>query len=130
VEEDDMAEANMLTEAQITFHTNDEDKNDDTHITMTVRGVDGTIAAPIDDDFGHFNDHSTNGPFGLLIINPASKESLSRGNVVIRIDPNGNDTWRFNFFLDLTFLDGSHLNTEADGLELTQDRQQQSFASQ
>ena len=119
-----------LTQAQVTFHTNDEDKDDDTHLTVTVRGSDGTIAARIDDDFGVFHDHSDYGPFGLLVINPAPKELLTQGNVVIRVDPNGNDTWRFNFFLDLTFSDNSHLNAQVDGLELTQDRQQQAFAIQ
>jgi hypothetical protein len=116
-----------LTEAQVSFHTNDKDKDDDTHVTVTVRQGDGTIAARIDDDFGHFNDHSNNGPFGLLILNPADKTDLSR---TIRIDPNGNDTWRFNFLVDLVFADSSHLNTEANSLELTQERQQQTFAIQ
>lgn len=119
-----------LTQAQVTFHTNDEDKNDDTHLTITVRGSDGTIAARIDDDFGIFKDHTDHGPFGLLIFNPAPKEKLAQGNVVIRIDPDGNDTWRFNFFLDLAFDDNSHLNTQVDGLELTDERQQQVFAIQ
>jgi hypothetical protein len=119
-----------LSECQVSFHTNDEDKDDDTHITVTVRQRDGTIAARIDDDFGHFNDHSNNGPFGLLIVNPGDKVDLGQGNVTVRIDPNGNDTWRFNFFLDLMFADGSHLNTEVNNLELTQDRQQQTFAIQ
>jgi len=123
-----MADTTLLTQAQITFHTNDEDEDDDTHITVTVRGADGTIAARIDNDFGHFTDHSDHGPFGLLIINQTSKDLMSRGNVALRIDPNGNDTWRFNFFLDLTFSDGSHLNTAADGVELTDERQQQTFA--
>ncbi|MGH6838241.1 MAG: hypothetical protein ACREDT_05495 [Methylocella sp.] len=119
-----------LTQAQVTFHSNDEDKNDDTHLTITVRGSDGTIAARIDDDFGIFKDHTDHGPFGLLIVNPAPKEKLNQGNVVIRIDPDGDDTWRFNFFLDLAFDDGSHLNTQVDGLELTDERQQQVFAIQ
>jgi hypothetical protein len=119
-----------LTGAQVSFHTNDEDKDDDTHVTVTVRQRDGTIAARIDDDFGHFNDHSDNGPYGLLILNPADKSDLTQGNVTIRVDPNGDDTWRFNFFLDLIFADGSHLNTEANNLELNENRQQQTFAVQ
>ncbi|MGH7933729.1 MAG: hypothetical protein ACREQN_11270 [Candidatus Binataceae bacterium] len=122
-----MANDASLVQAMVNFHTNDEDKDDDTHVTVTVRQSDGTIAARIDDDFGHFNDHSNNGPFGLLILNPAIKNDLRTGNVTVRVDPNGNDTWRFNFSLDLLFSDGGHLNTEADGLELNQDRQQQSF---
>lgn len=119
--------AATLVGAQVTFHTNDEDKDDDTHVTVTVRGADNTIAARIDDDFGVFHDHNNNGPFGLLVVNPTTKDALTRGNVTVRIDPNGNDTWRFNFFLDLLFSDGSHLNSEAEGLELKEDRQQQTF---
>ena len=119
-----------LTEAQVSFHTNDEDKDHDTHVTVTVRQRDGTIAARIDDDFGHFNDHSNNGPYGMLILNQGDKSDLAQGNVTIRVDPNGNDTWRFNFLVDLLFADGSHLNTESNNLELSQDRQQQAFGIQ
>jgi hypothetical protein len=125
-----MSAGAMLTQAQVFFHTNDEDKDNDTHLTVTVRASDGTIAARIDNDFGVFRDHSDHGPFGLTIINPDFKEKLRGGNVVIRIDPNGHDTWRFNFLVDLTFSDGSHLNLGADGLELTQNRQQQAFGIQ
>jgi hypothetical protein len=117
----------VLVGASVSFHTNDEDKDDDTHVTITARQGDGTIAARIDDDFGHFNDHSDNGPFGLKVINQSTKDTLEEGNVTIRVDPNGNDTWRFNFAVDLVFDDGSHLLTDEDGLELTQDRQQQMF---
>ena len=121
-----MADASLV-QTMVAFHTNDEDKDDDPHMTVTVRQSDGTIAARIDDDFGHFNDHSNNGPFGMLALNQANKADLRTGDVTRRVDPNGNDTWRFNFSLDVLFSDGSHLNIEADGLELNQDRQQQSF---
>jgi hypothetical protein len=122
-----MANDACLLQAMVSFHTNDEDKDDDTHVTVTVRQVDSTLAAHIDDDFGRFDDHSDDGPFGLLIVNPATKNELRTGNVTVRIDPNGNDTWRFNFALDLLFSDGSHLTAQADGLELSEDQQQESF---
>jgi hypothetical protein len=117
----------ILRNANIIFHTNDEDKDDDTNVTVNVFDSDGVLAARIQNDFGHFNDHSESGPYALIIHNPSLKSVLQNGNVTIRIDPNGNDTWRFNFLVDLVFDDGTHLSANGDGLELTEERQEQSF---
>jgi len=116
-----------LRNCTVKFHTNDEDKDSDTHVTVTVRDASQVIAARIDNDFGHFDDQSDNGPFGMLVKNQSSKAVLQAGNVTLRVDPNGHDTWRFNFFLDLIFDDGSRLSGGASGLELTQDRRETSF---
>src|SRR5690349_4560434 len=120
----------VLTNATIRFHTNNEDKDSDTHVTVVVVDSDNIVAARIDNDFGHFDDNSDNGPFGLIVQNPSSQDRLQAGRVAIRIDPNGHDTWRFNFFLDLLLNDGSHLSGGADGIELNQDRKEQSFGLQ
>ncbi len=119
-----------LANAMISFHTNDEDKDHDTHVTVTVEDFNRVVVARIDNDFGHFDDHSDNGPYGLQILNNSKKEDLSRGHFSIRIDPNGHDTWRFNLFLTLVFSDNSILSGSVNGLELTQDRQQQVFGLQ
>jgi len=116
-----------LTQASIVFHTNDEDKDDDSHVTVTVRDDNGFIVARIDDDFGHFNDQSNNGPYSLAVTNPADKSSMGGGTVTVRIDPHGHDTWRFNFSLRLRFADGTTIVSANDGLELTQNNQQQTF---
>lgn len=116
-----------LANSTVRFHTNDEDKDDDTHVTVTINDDNNVVAARISNDFGHFDDHSDAGPFGLEIQNASEKGDLQQGAVLLRIDPNGHDTWRFNFFLDLEFSDGSHLSGGADGLELTQDRREQQF---
>jgi hypothetical protein len=86
-----------LANCKISFHTNDEDKDNDTHVTVEVRDENNVAVALISNDFGHFDDHSDAGPFGLAIQNPSDKTFVQRGNVLIRIDPNGNDTWRFNW---------------------------------
>ncbi len=117
----------VLSDATISFHTSKESKDHDTHVTLTVRQLDGTMAARISNDFGEFTKHSNNGPFNLVLVNASPKNQLRSGNFTIRIDPIGNDTWVFNFFLNLGFSDGSHLSSGADGLELTDERQQQSF---
>jgi hypothetical protein len=108
-----------LVNANITFHTNDEDKNDDTVVYVSVqKGT--TVAAQITDRFQHFNDHSDAGPFDLEIVTPLTRDDLKTGNMTIAITPNGNDTWRFNFFLDLRFSDGSHLFARASRLQMTE----------
>ncbi|HST17665.1 MAG TPA: hypothetical protein VLK36_08345 [Gaiellaceae bacterium] len=93
-----------------------------------MRDSEGTIAARIDDDFGLFTDQSDNGPFDLELKNQSSKTALRTGTVEIRVDPKGNDVWKFNYFLDMMFSDGSHLTSEASGLRLSDQQQQQEFA--
>lgn len=117
----------VLTRASVTFHTNDDDKDDDSQVEVTVRLMDQMVVASIADEFGHFDDHSDAGPFDLLITQAASRGALKTGSVAVKISPNGNDTWRFNFFLDLLFDDGAHLIARANGLEVTESRQEQSF---
>jgi hypothetical protein len=122
-----MPDEPTLIGATVSFHTFNDDKNADTHLTVTVRQRDDIISARVDDDFGVFHNNEDNGPFALKVINASPKSELQTGNVTIRIDPSDRDTWRFNFFADLIFSDASHLTAQADGIDLAQDRQQQSF---
>jgi hypothetical protein len=116
----------MLTRASVSFHTNDEDKDDDSRVEVTVRLMNGTVVASIADEFGHFDDHSDAGPFDLLITQATTRGALKTGSVAVKIRPSG-DTWRFNFFLDLLFDDAAHLIAWANGLEVTDTRPEQSF---
>jgi hypothetical protein len=117
-----------LTGASIEFHTNDDDKDDDTEVTVVIHLADRkTVVARTAGAFANFRNNSDAGPFDLLVVNPVTREELKTGNVTISILTVGNDTWRFNFFLDLRFTDGGHLLSRATGLELTQDSQSQSF---
>jgi hypothetical protein len=97
-----MAEPTLVG-ANITFHTNDDDKNADTLVTVSVQVGATEVAAQIEDRFQHFGDHSDAGPFDLLVINPLTRDQLKTGTMTIGIKPNGNDTWRFNFFLICVF---------------------------
>lgn len=116
-----------LVGANITFHTNDEDKDSDTLVFVSVQNSATMVAAQIEDNFQHFGDHSDAGPYDLLLVNPLTRDQLKTGHMTIRITPNGNDTWRFNFFLDLRFSDGSHLFARASRLQLTETFYAQSF---
>ncbi|CEJ81153.1 hypothetical protein VHEMI01298 [[Torrubiella] hemipterigena] len=119
--------APQLRNSHISFHTNNEDKDSDTHVTVTLTDGNGVVAARISNDFGHFDDNSDEGPYALQIFNASQKDILQNGTLAIRIDPNGHDTWRFNFLLDMSFSDGSKLTGGANGLELTQNRRTQTF---
>ncbi|KAJ2979748.1 hypothetical protein NQ176_g3063 [Zarea fungicola] len=117
----------VLRNARISFHTNNEDKDDDTHVTVTLVDSNGVTAALLSNDLGHFDDNSDEGPYALTILNPSQEALLQSGRIRLRIDPNGHDTWRFNFFLEMIFSDGSRLSGGANSLELTQNRKQQEF---
>jgi len=116
-----------LVGANITFHTNDEDKNSDTLVSVSVQDSAATIAAQIEDNFQHFANHSDAGPYDLLLVNQLTRDQLKTGHMTIGITPNGSDTWRFNFFLDLRFSDGSHLFARASRLQLTETFNGQNF---
>jgi len=119
-----------LANCNIKFHTNDDDKDHDTHVTVDVTDFNNVVCAHIDNDFGHFDDQSDNGPFGLQVLNASNKSDCQRGTVRIRIDPNGNDTWKFNFTLTLIFDDNSTLSGGAGGLQLNQNNREQTFGLQ
>jgi hypothetical protein len=111
----------MLTRASVTFHTNNEDKDDDTQVDIYVYSRDKkTVVAKLTECFGHFDDHSDSGPYNLVLVKSVSRDDLKMGHVDLEIEPNGNDTWRFNFLLDLYFSDGGHLLAKAVGVELTE----------
>jgi hypothetical protein len=56
-----------------------------------------------------------------------SRTSAHDPAVSIHVDPVGNDPWVFGFLLELTFSDGSHMNASQNDIELSDDRQEQSF---
>jgi hypothetical protein len=117
-----------LTGANVTFHTNDDDKDYNTSFTVNVL-LGETRVAGTGGMFAKFGDNSDAGPFALLVHIPVTRDELLKrgGAVLIYIAPSGNDTWRFNFLLDLVFSDGAHLIARANGVELTQDSREQRF---
>jgi hypothetical protein len=122
-----VSDSAVLTRASITFQTNDEDKDDDTLLDVTVALMDGTVVAQVSDDFATFHDNHEDGPYDLELVDPRTRGEMKGGNVTLKISPNGNDTWRFNFFLDLLFDDDAHLIAWAKRLELSDSQREQSF---
>jgi hypothetical protein len=94
---------------------------------VVVAMINGHVVARVVDPFGTFHDHNEDGPYDLELVDPRTRGEMKGGNVTLNIDPLGNDTWRFNFFLDLLFDDGAHLIARATGLELSDSQREQSF---
>jgi hypothetical protein len=51
----------------------------------------------------------------------SKKSSIPGSRYQITIDPNGKDTWKFNYDLYLTFEDGSQMYYNENNLDLSQD---------
>ena len=115
----------LLTRASVTFHTNDDDKDNDTLVDIEVRLDQRTVVAKLTDYLGHFSNNSDAGPFALVMVFPVRRSSLRTGFVKIVASANTTappfghgDTWRFNFVVDLLFEDGAHLLARANGVQL------------
>src|SRR5215475_1440219 len=102
-------EMSILNNASVQFRTNDNDKDSDTNITIEVRDKIGHLAARTSNTFGKFDDQTSSGPFQLEILNRVDSAALQGGNVLIRVDPKGDDEWHFNFIVELHMDDGSVL---------------------
>jgi hypothetical protein len=111
----------LLTRARIWFHTNDEDKNDDSRVTVTIFQRDrNSPIAVLSGNFGTLRDHSDFGPVALMMLRTIGWLSLtSIGEPPVQVEIAldhlgtsfliGEDTWHFGFLLDLEFADGGHL---------------------
>src|SRR5947209_5877046 len=111
-----------LVAATVSFHTNNEDKDGDTGVLVQMRDQNNTVDSDLSLGLanGGFPDNSDRGPYSMLIRNNVPKTLVHGGSVTIVITPNGHDTWRFNYNVDLQFSDGSHLSSSNQGLQLDQ----------
>jgi hypothetical protein len=114
-----------LTDTSILFRTNDNDKDADTNVTVECRDNEGEIFARLSDPLGKFDDQTSNGPFDLELLNRPDKARVDGGNVLLRIDPKGDDEWHFNYQLECRFDDGSTVTSAADGLVMNEHEMQQ-----
>lgn len=112
----------FLTGAQITFHTNGDDKDGDTDVfVFVIRGDGSGAAASAHNPFGHFDDNTFNGPFPLFSGTGTIASQLSTFDVNIIIVPFGHDTWKFDYALTLTFSDGTSFIARQQNITLDQD---------
>ncbi|WP_203906183.1 hypothetical protein [Rhizocola hellebori] len=116
-----------LTGATITFFTLDENKDDNTFVRVQVRDENGALASTTSGFFGEFKDGTTRGPLPMTVRSGIKWETLTFNSVTISIVPDGNDTWRFGFEVDLFFSDGSVEPEFIDFVSLSQNHRSEAF---
>jgi hypothetical protein len=106
----------MVSDLQVAFHTNDDDKDNDTGLSVTIQNV--TEWHQVQNEV--FPDQSDK----IKRLNPNSVplSDLSGHLLEVCISPVGNDTWRFNLTLSGTRSDGPKYFVSANSIELNQDQ--------
>lgn len=104
----------MVSNLQVTFHTNDENKDHDTGVAVTIQNVTQWQQTQ-DEEFTNGSDH-------VKLLNPSSVplSSLTGHPLELCISPVGNDTWRFNMTLSGNRSDGQRYFFSANSIELSQ----------
>lgn len=117
-----------LTEANLTFFTYDggDDKDADSWLKITLYADYGNgfivkIAFRDREKYGKFDDHN-GGSVNTIPLNVSGSLPLSAiGNAKLKLefDPNGDDTWKFHYTLDLKFSNGIILSREKRDRQLS-----------
>lgn len=104
----------MVNNLQVIFHTNDENKDHDTGVSVTIQNV-AQWQQTQDEEFTDGSDH-------VKLLSPSSVplSSLTGHALDVCISPVGNDTWRFNLKLSGTRSDGQPYFYSANSIELSQ----------
>jgi hypothetical protein len=113
--------------------TSIDDKNIDTYLIVELKTVRGENAAQdpqsgfLEPNLGPFrswfDDQVQVGPFDLLVNGPWFTKSRIN-SLRISIHPASNDTWWFDFILDLTFSDGGRISFPANGQVLGEEHRE------
>jgi hypothetical protein len=115
-----------LTAVEVIYHTNNDDKDNNTKLFTTVRDNRGLEVATLDEHFGDdtWDDEEDDGPYGLRLTGSATWASMKGGQLVVRIEPDGHDTWKFNAQATLFFSDGERRHAVARNHFLDQNLRQ------
>src|SRR5262249_462020 len=110
------------------FHTNDDDKDDDTVLSIGIVLPDGTLVASVAGITGRFPDQHDNGPFSLTVFGKHSRDELKGSVATLHIETNGDDTWKFNWTMVLAFDDGTQNHTSWSGPFLSDEVRDRAYA--
>lgn len=115
-----------LTSAVVSFKTRNDNKDDDSKLDIWMElSSRGTFAKKLK-IYGEFDDNSYQS--FPLIINEQIKKSQVRGSYTkLFLSPNGNDTWKFNIYINLTFTDGTSYSYTYNTESLSQEVRQKSY---
>lgn len=115
----------QITEWTISFGTADDDKDDDTVLSVTVSGPNGNLADRRDAD-GRFPNGSTK-TWKLPLVSKIYARDVGSIHLGIHIDPNGDDEWDFGWTLTGRSDDGRVVYHRDGHCRLTESRRDCGF---
>ncbi len=128
----------VVTKVEIKFQTGDDDKDDDSKLTVyfacndsSFADADGSTMATLigaSKGFNFFNNQET--PWAQVPVHPGAKITKNQVHdctTTVRIDPVGHDTWRFNYLVKLRYSDGTQDDFHFNGHALSQDYRQNTY---
>ncbi len=130
-----------VTGLYVQFHTNDDDKDADTVLTVSFLHNNVPFASfhPPEtgqwfDNYGEtgddYSDNKTT-PWAQVPLNGiVLKESLHQSTTTVRIDPNGNDTWRFDYSVLAEYSDRTQERFHFGGHALSEKVRENTFSLQ
>jgi hypothetical protein len=107
-----------MTSATATFISREHGKDKDSGLTVQLLRGNGELAAEVRGTGFKFDDHSSSGPFGVVMTGPFHMRDIDDAQVRIRLVPDGQDDWTFDLNLVMRFDDGSSRTFAWRGLRL------------
>jgi hypothetical protein len=119
-----------LVSVVVRFDTTDNDKDDDTVLSVYLKNQAGVVIAQATGITGHWDDWSTN-YVNLFIVLQSTRQQLAGTSIIeVHIEPNGNDTWDFNCSAVISFTDGIQSQPVFNNHWLSQDNKTNDFPFQ
>ncbi len=141
----DLSKLPFVQSIEIQFHTNDDDLDDDSLLSVTFLHGSQIVAEALPQR-GSVPDSKNTGLFGLREINDFSDnqstpwlpvqvmpgvflrmDMLHQCSTKVRIDPQGNDTWRFNYWVRVRYNNQTTDEFHFDGHALSEKVRENSF---
>jgi hypothetical protein len=109
-----------IKDLTVDFDTNDDDKDDDTYLSVSINGNGKTYATYTQNGKNKYDDHSHHTE-RLTSNDVLFIRDLPSAKISIHIQPTRHDTWKFNYHLHGTTTDGRNYISGRDGITLNQD---------
>lgn len=137
----------LVSGIEVKFHTNDDDKDQDTKLVTDFMCQDSVFASsslgwgdagasitspPLFLFLGgsrkdNFSDNHDTVWMHVTVSNPVAKSAIHSCATKVRIDPVGHDTWKFNYWVRLNYSDGTHDEYHYDGHALSEKTRENVF---
>ena len=114
----------ILSSVTISFHTNDDDKDPDTLVFVTINLSNRTKVAHIDQIEDAFSINSDSKAYPLKVDTNITEDQIPGGTILIKTTKmEGHDQWKFNFRIEMKFGEGPPIKREFSGVSLQENKQ-------